>query len=127
MAQERNGLRGQTLLHMIDQRLPTVADRVVNTLMANEDPGSCLGELRNAPGLLDRQGFVGRPSRNNIRVGIRPEGDIQTEPGGGPHGWQYTVSSSSEHDFRKNVVLNWPICVHTQGQSFEQRRCSSEP
>ena len=110
--QERNGLRGHTLLHMIDQRLPTI------------DPGGCLGELRNAPRLLDRHGFVGRPSWNNIRVGIQPEGDIRTEPGGWPHGWQYTVSSSPEHNFKKNVVLNWPICVHIQGQSFEQRRCS---
>ena len=68
---------------MIDQRLPRVADRVVNTLMADEHPGGCLGELRNAAGLLDRHGFVGRPSWNSIRVAIRLEGDIQTKPGSG--------------------------------------------
>ena len=90
-----------------DQRL-LVADREVNTLNANEHPGGCLGELHNAAGLLDRHGFVGRPDWNNIRVGIRPEGDIHAEPGEWLHGWQYyaSSSSSSEHHFRKNVVLN---------------------
>ena len=92
--------------------------------MADEHPGGCLGELRNVAGLLDRHGFVGRPGWNSIRVGIRPEGvvgrpgwnsirvgirpegDIHSEPGEWPHGWQYCASSSSEHHFRKNVVLN---------------------
>ena len=55
-------------LHMIDQRLSTVADRVVDTLNA-EHPGGCLGELHNAAGLLDRHGFVGRPNWNSIRGG----------------------------------------------------------
>ena len=49
-------------LHMIDQR-------PVNTLIANEHPGGRLGELRNAAGLLDRHGFVGRPDWNSIRGG----------------------------------------------------------
>ena len=30
----------------------------------------------------------------------------QAEPGEWPHGWQYHASSSSEHTFRKNVVLD---------------------
>ena len=55
----------------------TVADRVVNTLIANEHPG----ELHNAAGLLDRHGSLGRPDWNSIRVGIRPEGDIHAEHG----------------------------------------------
>ena len=93
-------------LHMIDQRLPTVADRVVNTLRADEEPRGCLGELRNAAGVLDRHGFVGRPSWNSIRSGVRPEGHIHAEPGEWSHGWQYYASSSSEYNFRKNVVLN---------------------
>ena len=93
-------------LHMIDQRLPTVADRVVNTLRADEEPRGCLGELRNAAGVLDWHGFVGRPSWNSIRSGVRPEGHIHAEPGEWLHGWQYYASSSSEYNFRKNVVLN---------------------
>ena len=96
---------------MIDQRLPTVADRVVNTLRAYEEPRGCLGELRNAAGVLDRHGFVGRPSWNSIRSGVRPEGHIHAEPGEWSHGWQYYASSFSEHNFRKNVVLNQSCAV----------------
>ena len=32
--------------------------------------------------------------------------DFQAEPGEWPHGWQYYASSSSEHTFWKNVVLD---------------------
>ena len=38
-------------LHMIDQRLPTVADRVVNTLMADEDPGRLFGGVAQRSGV----------------------------------------------------------------------------
>ena len=122
-----------------------MADRAVDTLNA-EHPGGCLGELHNAAGLLDRHGFVGRPDWNSIRVGIRPEGDIHAEPGEWPHGWQYYASSSSEHHFRKNVVLNQScaadqahlrshsgpgasdvLCDALRSQSFELSQGSSEP
>ena len=39
-------------------------------------------------------------------MGVRPQGIFQAEPGEWPHGWQYCASSSSEHSFRKNVVLD---------------------
>ena len=55
---------------------------------------------------LGRQGFVGRPECYSLRMGVRPQGIFQAEPGGWPHGWQYYASSSSEHIFRKNVVLD---------------------
>ena len=55
---------------------------------------------------LDRQGFVGRPEWHSLRMGVRPQGIVQAEPGEWPHGWQYHTSSSSEHTFRKNVVLD---------------------
>ena len=59
-----------------DQRPPTVADRVVNTLMVDEHPGGCFGELRNAAGLLARlpgttkleQHQGGNPSSDPSRV-----------------------------------------------------------
>ena len=91
---------------MIHQRLPDVADRVVQNLSDREDPGGCLGELRGVAIQLDRQGFVGRPDWHSLRMGVRPQGIFQAEPGEWPHGWQYHASSSSEHTFRKNVVLD---------------------
>ena len=95
-----------TALHMINQRFPTVATTNVNTLVTDVDPGGCSGDLHNAAGVLDRHGFVARPSWNSIRLGDRPQGDIHAEPGKWPHGWPHYASSFSERNFRKNVVLN---------------------
>ena len=83
-----------------------MADRVVHKLPDREDPGGCLGELRGGATGLDRQGFVGRPEWHSLRMGVRPQRIFQAEPGEWPHGWQYYASSSSEHTFRKNVVLD---------------------
>ena len=92
-------------LQMVDQRLPEVANRVVNRL-ADEEPAGCLGELRGAASQLDRHGFVGRPDRHALRSGTRPEAYPNAEPGEWPHGWQYCTSSSSEHHYRRNIVLD---------------------
>ena len=86
-------------LQMVDQRLPEVANRVVNRLADEESAGS-LGELRGAASQLDRHGFVGRPDWHALRSGARPE------PGEWLHGWQYCASSSSEHHYRRNMVLD---------------------
>ena len=101
-------------LHMIHQRLPDVADRVVQNLSDREDPGGCLGELRGVAIQLDRQGFAGRPEWHSLKMGVRPQGIFQAEPGEWPHGWQYHASSSSEHTFRKNVVLDQSCAACTQ-------------
>ena len=93
-------------LHMIDQRLPVVAANVAHKLTVEEELGGCLEELRNAAAHLDRDGFIGRPQWHDLRMGIRPGATHGAEPGEWPHGWQYYASSSSEHSFRKNVVLN---------------------
>ena len=93
-------------LHMIDQRLPEVAATVIRKLTAEEDPGGCFQELRDATAQLDREGFIGRPHWHELRTGIRPRAIVDSEPGEWPHGWQHYASSSSEHSFRKNVVLN---------------------
>ena len=100
---QRIGLHGQTL-HMIDQRLPTVADKVV-TLMADEHPGCCLGSCTTQRGCLTTASWDDLVW-NSIRAGVRPEIDIHSELGEWPHGWHYYASSISEHHFRKNVVLN---------------------
>ena len=93
-------------LHMIDQRLPVVAANVDHKLTVEEEWGGCLEELRNAAAHLDIDGFIGRPHWHDLRTGIRPGATHGAEPGEWPHGWQYYASSSSEHSFRKNVVLN---------------------
>ena len=48
-------------LQMVDQRLPEVANKVVNRLAVDDEPAGCLGELRGAASELDRHGFVGPP------------------------------------------------------------------
>ena len=96
---------------MIHQRLADVADRVVQNLSDREDPEGCLGGLRGVAIQLDRQGFVGRPEWHSLRMGVRPQGIFQAEPGEWPHGWQYHASSSSEHTFWKNVVLDQSCAV----------------
>ena len=91
---------------MIDQRLPVVAANVAHKLTVEEELGGCLEKLRNAAAHLDRDGFIGRPQWHDLRTGIRPGATHGAEPGEWPHGWQHYASSSSEHSFRKNVVLN---------------------
>ena len=91
---------------MIDQRLLVVAANVAHKLTVEEELGGCLDELRNAAAHLDRDGFIGRPHWHDLRTGIRPGATHGAELGEWPHGWQYYASSSSEHSFRKNVVLN---------------------
>ena len=97
-------------LHMIDQRLPEVAASVIRKLTAEEDPGGCFQELRDATAQLDREGFIGRPHWHQLRTGIRAK-IVDSDPGEWPHGWQHYASSSSEkHSFSKNVVLK-PVVI----------------
>ena len=93
-------------LHMIDQRLPVVAANVAHKFTVEEELGDCLEDLRNAVAHLDKDGFIRRPQWHDLRTGIRPGATHGAEPGEWPHGWQNYASSSSEHSFRKNVVLN---------------------
>ena len=92
--------------HMVHQRLPVVADRVVHEISGREDAAGCLSELRGLAIELDRQGFVGEREWHSMRMGVRPQGTFYVEPGVWPHGWQYYASSFSKFSFRKNVVLD---------------------
>ena len=58
-------------LHMIDQRLFVVAANVAHKLTVEKELGGCLEELRNAAAQLDRDGFIGKPQRHDLRTGIR--------------------------------------------------------
>ena len=101
-------------LPMFQERLPELAAQIVRDMAA--EPGGCLGDLQEASNVLDRYGFVGRPSWEKLRLGARP-GPHEAEPGEWPHGWQYFASSTSEHHFRETVVLSrapltMPTCAH---------------
>ena len=48
-------------LHMVQERLPTLAQSIVVPLEAAAEPVGCLSDLRAAGNTLDRHGFVGRP------------------------------------------------------------------
>ena len=66
----------------------------------------CLGALVNVSDVLDRSGFVARPTWEELRVGARPPLlPERAEPGEWQHGWQYHASSSSELHFRETWVL----------------------
>ena len=70
----------------------------------DEHPGGCLGKLRNAAGLLDRHGLRGTTKLEQHQGGS-PTG------GSGRTAGNTTLSSSSEHSFRKNVVLIQPCAA----------------
>ena len=90
-------------LPMLSARLSELTDRVEAILNAN--PQGCLRDLDEAAGILDRSGFVGRPSWRELRVGVRPPQPSGVEPGEWQHGWQYYGSSSLEYHFRESVVF----------------------
>ena len=97
-------------LAMINQRLPYVAEGLVEALSSHHssgDEGGCVSEIRTAADLLDREGFVQRPDWTSLREGIRPPQKIgRSEPGEWAHGWQYYASSTREHSFRESVLLS---------------------
>ena len=89
---------------MLAKRLPNVSQNIVYQLVVEEGTG-CLVELAGAAANLDRQGFVGRPSWEDLRMGTRPPPRGESEPAEWHHGWQYYASSTSEHHHRETMVL----------------------
>ena len=92
-------------LQMISQSLPVVATQVLAHLTMDQRATGCLGELQEATDRLDHEGFVSKPEWTALRDGTRPPQADASEPGEWQHGWQYHASSSSEHHFRKSVVI----------------------
>ena len=68
-------------LPMVHERLPQVAQKVVDGLEGAPDVGGCIGELRAISLGLDRQGFVGRPTWTLLKLGARPPPANFSEPG----------------------------------------------
>ena len=92
---------------MLQQRLPDLAAQAVDLLQRAEPSCTCLDEVKEAAELLSREGFVDRPSFQDLLEGARPrqpslEG---AERGEWPHGWQYFAAAHREHRFRDVVVL----------------------
>ena len=114
---------------MISQRLPGVANDVVAQL--NEEPEGCLVELQGAAIHLDRCGFIGRPSWEELQAGARPPVVDSAEPGDWLHGWQHHASSSSEYHHRETWccpnrrMLIRPISSPIQAQG--RVPCSTDP
>ena len=52
---------------MIATRLPVAAARIVHSLTREEGSGGCVGELQEAAGRLDREGFAMRPDWTTLR------------------------------------------------------------
>ena len=55
--------------------------------------------------ILEREGFVGRPSWFELKAGARPPSPLTADPWEWQHGWQCYASSASEHYFRETVLL----------------------
>ena len=88
---------------MLQERVPEATAIITRELAGI--PRGCLGELHTACGILDREGFVGRPTWEELLAGARPLPPEAADPGEWQHGWQYYASSASVHHFRENVVL----------------------
>ena len=91
-------------IHMIDQRLPRVPRAIVGRFSGGDAQG-CLGALVRATEILDRDGFMMRPSWEQLQGGKRPPSPEKAEPSEWQHGWQYHASSTSEFHFRETVVI----------------------
>ena len=57
-------------LRMLRDRLPAATEEIL--AHSSGEPEGCLHELQTASGILDREGFVGRPSWQELRAGARP-------------------------------------------------------
>ena len=78
-------------LPTFQDRPPAIAQSVSDQLEFEETMG-CVGSLQHAAEAQDRSGFVGRPSWEQLRAGVRPPPDTVAEPGDWQHGWQYCAS-----------------------------------
>ena len=108
---------------MIQDRLPGIADMVARQL-ESEEPVGCLASLQHASEVLDRSGFVGRPTWESLRGGSRPPPNTVAEPGEWQHGWQCYASSSLEHHFRdaRGGVEGSGIPKHHQNSTRRHQR-----
>ena len=97
---------------MIHERLPQVAQNVVDGLEGAQEVGGCIGELRAISLGLDRQGFVGRPTWTLLKFGAQPSPADFFELGEWAHGWQYFASSVTEYHYRKTPVLRQSCPSH---------------
>ena len=77
----QNGASSLLAIHMIHQRLPVVADRVVHKLSDREDLGDVSVNCAERQLSWTGQGFVGRPEWHSLSMGVRPQGIFQAEPG----------------------------------------------
>ena len=65
---------------MLRDRLPAATEEILAHLSG--EPEGCLRELQTASGILDREGFVGRPSWQELRAGARPPPPLHCRPWG---------------------------------------------
>ena len=72
-------------LPMLRDRLPAATEEILAHLSG--EPEGCLRELQTASGILDREGFVGRPSWQELRAGARPPPPLTADPGEWEHGF----------------------------------------
>ena len=115
-------------MRMLQERVPE-ATAILTRELAGIHRG-CLGELHTACGILDREGFVGRPTWDELLAGARPLPPEAADSGEWQQGWEHYASSASEHHFRENVVLaqshasDQATCDPTLDPELEQ--CSTE-
>ena len=106
-------------LPMLSARLPELTDGVEAILNAN--PQGCLRDL-DAAGILDRSGFVGRPSWRELRGGVQPPQPSGVEPGEWQHGWH----SENPWSLSSRVPPSRPTSDPIQAQGRAQR-CTELP
>ena len=111
-------------IHMVDQRLPRVSRAIIGRFTGGDAQG-CLGALVRATEILDRDGFMTRPSWEELQGGMRPPSPENAEPGEWQHGWQYHASSTSEFHFRETVVIAQSCAVDQAHLRSRSGPCTS--
>ena len=91
-------------MHMVADRLPTVAHQILNFL-DTDAPSGCLEELQEAARALDHHGFVNKPTWEQLRFGARPP-RVDAERGE----WQHGMAISRVFRFRTPLSGNRDFC-----------------
>ena len=92
----------------IAERVPGVAERVVQELERGDSPIACIAQATAAEATVTRPEFPLKPSWRDLADGARPPEPLPAfdeEPGQWPHGWQFYASLGQILHHRETVVL----------------------
>ena len=96
------------MLPIVVERVPDLADRVLQELDAGDSQVHCVAQALAAEAAVTRPEFPQKPSWRDLEAGFRPPEplpDYDGEPGHWPHGWQFFASLGLVTHHREHAVL----------------------